>query len=58
MIPLPDNLDPTLKMIINGLVYVHIAAFLIYVIMLVRSFGKRDDKELAKFKQQQHTKHE
>ena len=53
MLPLPEGLDPTLKLVINGLVYVHIAAFFIYVAMLVRSFGKRDDKELAKFKQQQ-----
>ena len=58
MLPLPEGLDPTLKMVINGLVYVHIAAFFIYVAMLVRSFGKRDDKELAKFKQQQHAKNE
>lgn len=53
MIPLPDSLDPTLKMVINGLVYFHILAFLIYVVLLCRSFGKNEGKELQQFKKQQ-----
>lgn len=57
MIPLPDSLDPTLKLIINGLVYVHLAVFLVYFIMLARSFGRKDEKDLKKFKEQ-HAKHE
>lgn len=57
MIPLPDSLDPTLKMVINGLIYVHLAVFLVYFVMLARSFGKKDEKDLKKFKEQ-HAKHE
>jgi len=53
MIPLPDSIDPTLKMVINGLVYLHILVFIIYVVLLCRSFGKNDGKELAKFKKGQ-----
>jgi len=53
MIPLPDSLDPTLKMVINGLVYVHILVFVIYIVLLLRSFGKNEGKELQKFKKEQ-----
>lgn len=59
LLPLPESLNPTLALFINGLVLVHILAFAIYVIMLMRSFTKGNtEKELTKFKKEQQGKFE
>ncbi|CDW73167.1 UNKNOWN [Stylonychia lemnae] len=37
---LPDTLSPFVKNLINGLVGFHLLAFVIFIILLVRSFNK------------------
>ena len=46
---LPDSLDPTVKLIVNVLVGVHLAAFFCYVILLARSFGKKPQDWIRQF---------
>jgi len=46
---LPSSLDPTVKLIINILVGVHLAAFLCYIVLLVRSFGKKPSDRIRSF---------
>ena len=40
---LPDSLDPTLKLIVNLLVGVHLLAFICYIVLLARSFGTKPE---------------
>jgi hypothetical protein len=42
---LPENLDPFVRNLINGLVFVHIAAFLLWVYLVMRSSTKTQTEE-------------
>jgi hypothetical protein len=39
---IPESVDPTIRLVINALVGVHILAFLIYVWLLLRSSNKSE----------------
>jgi len=40
---LPSGIDPNLKIVIYGLILVHLVAFVIWVLLFTRSFGKKTD---------------
>jgi len=46
---LPESLDPTVKLIVNILVGVHLAAFFCYLILLARSFTKKPSDKIRNF---------
>jgi len=46
---LPDTLDPAIKLIVNILVGLHLFAFIIYLSLLVRSFGQKPEDKIKDF---------
>ena len=54
---LPPTLDPTLKMVINILVIVHLLAFFCYLTFLVMSFRKTADDDFKDDYNQYKKKH-
>lgn len=46
---LPKDIDPNLRLIVNGLFIFHICAFLCYVILLTRSYIKGKNEPLDYF---------
>jgi hypothetical protein len=49
---LPKDLDPTLKLVVNMLVLVHILVFFCYIFLLARSFGKKPQDRIRDFAEQ------
>jgi hypothetical protein len=49
---IPETIDPTLRKVIYGLIYVHVFVFAVYLLLFIKSFFQKSEKDLNKFKKE------